>query len=108
MALAAVDPSDFQDQWRLNEGFVAAEGKSILPHLAATGPNLIELHMALLLYCFLEVSKDTNLCICIIIYSRYMYTYKIVLTFTAFLQTQIEFISDVSYLINICLLLSKT
>lgn len=57
VALAAVDPSDFQDQWRLNEGFVAAEGKSILPHLAATGPNLIELHMALLLYCFLEVTK---------------------------------------------------
>lgn len=45
----------FQDSWRLNEGFVAAEGVAILPHLGATGPDIIEIHLALLLQCFLEV-----------------------------------------------------
>ncbi|XP_045534255.1 rapamycin-insensitive companion of mTOR [Papilio machaon] len=54
VALDAVDPSDFQDSWRLNEGFVAAEGTAILPHLSATGPDIIEIHLALLLQCFLE------------------------------------------------------
>ncbi|KAF9798869.1 hypothetical protein SFRURICE_020433 [Spodoptera frugiperda] len=54
VALDAVDPSDFQDSWRLNEGFVAAEGVAILPHLGATGPDIIEIHLALLLQCFLE------------------------------------------------------
>lgn len=54
VALDAVDPSDFQDSWRLNEGFVAAEGTAILPHLGATGPDIIEMHLALLLQCFLE------------------------------------------------------
>ncbi|KAL4710437.1 hypothetical protein ACJJTC_008839 [Scirpophaga incertulas] len=54
VALDAVDPSDFQDSWRLNEGFVAAEGTAILPHLSATGPDISEIHLALLLQCFLE------------------------------------------------------
>ncbi|XP_045512078.1 rapamycin-insensitive companion of mTOR [Pieris brassicae] len=54
VALDAVDPSDFQDSWRLNEDFVAAEGVSILPHLGATGADIIEIHLALLLQCFLE------------------------------------------------------
>ncbi|XP_072940990.1 rapamycin-insensitive companion of mTOR isoform X2 [Epargyreus clarus] len=54
VALDAVDPSDFQDSWRLNEGFVAAEGTAILPHLSATGPDIMEIHLALLLQCFLE------------------------------------------------------
>ncbi|CAK1553660.1 unnamed protein product [Leptosia nina] len=54
VALDAVDPSDFQDSWRLNEDFVAAEGIAILPHLGATGPDIIEIHLALLLQCFLE------------------------------------------------------
>ncbi|CAB3243727.1 unnamed protein product [Arctia plantaginis] len=54
VALDAVDPSDFQDSWRLNEGFVATEGTAILPHLGATGPDIIEIHLALLLQCFLE------------------------------------------------------
>lgn len=34
VALDAVDPSHPQDSWRLNEGFIAAEGRSVLPHLA--------------------------------------------------------------------------
>ncbi|CAH0749763.1 unnamed protein product [Diatraea saccharalis] len=54
VALDAVDPSDFQDSWRLNEGFVAAEGTAILPHLSATGSDISEIHLALLLQCFLE------------------------------------------------------
>ncbi|VVC96482.1 unnamed protein product, partial [Leptidea sinapis] len=54
VALDAVDPSDFQDSWRLNEDFVAAEGIAILPHLSATGSDIIEIHLALLLQCFLE------------------------------------------------------
>lgn len=54
MALSAVDPAEPQSSWRLNEGFVAAEGKSILPHLAKTTPSIKDMHMALLLYCFLE------------------------------------------------------
>lgn len=45
----------FKDSWRLNEGFVAAEGIAILPHLGATGPDILEIHLALLLQCFLEV-----------------------------------------------------
>lgn len=30
------------------------EGRSILPSLASRAPNVIEQHLALLLYCFLE------------------------------------------------------
>lgn len=54
VALSAVDPSDFQDAWRLNDGFVALEGRCILPSLASRVPNICEQHLALLLYCFLE------------------------------------------------------
>uniref|UniRef100_A0A1I8NQG9 Rapamycin-insensitive companion of mTOR n=1 Tax=Stomoxys calcitrans TaxID=35570 RepID=A0A1I8NQG9_STOCA len=54
VALQAVDPSDFQDNWLLCNGFVAAEGRSILPSLAARAPNICEQHLALQLYCFLE------------------------------------------------------
>lgn len=54
VALNAVDPSHQQDSWSLNEGFVAAEGRSILPHLAKTVPSISDMHLSLLLYCFLE------------------------------------------------------
>lgn len=54
VALQTVDPSDFQDSWLLSNGFVAAEGRSILPSLASRAPNVVEQHLALLLYCFLE------------------------------------------------------
>ncbi|XP_055911033.1 rapamycin-insensitive companion of mTOR isoform X2 [Eupeodes corollae] len=54
VALSAVDPSDFQDTWLLSNGFVAMEGRSILPSLASRAPNTCEQHLALLLYCFLE------------------------------------------------------
>ncbi|XP_066151016.1 rapamycin-insensitive companion of mTOR [Euwallacea fornicatus] len=54
VALSAIDPCEPQSSWRLKEGFVAAEGKSVLPHLAKTTPSPTEMHLALLLYCFLE------------------------------------------------------
>jgi rapamycin-insensitive companion of mTOR len=34
VALDAVDPSHPRDTWKLQEGFVSAEGRDILPHLA--------------------------------------------------------------------------
>lgn len=54
VAIAAVDPADYQDAWRLGEGFVAMEGKHILPSLANRVSNISEIHTSLLLYCFLE------------------------------------------------------
>ncbi|XP_046617804.1 rapamycin-insensitive companion of mTOR [Neodiprion virginianus] len=54
VALAAVDPSRTRDSWKLSEGFVAAEGKSILPPLSRHRPNIVELHLALLVYALLE------------------------------------------------------
>uniref|UniRef100_A0A1Y1M3X9 Rapamycin-insensitive companion of mTOR n=1 Tax=Photinus pyralis TaxID=7054 RepID=A0A1Y1M3X9_PHOPY len=54
VALSAVDPAEPQASWRLTEGFVAAEGRSVLPHLAKTTPNITDIHLSLLLYCFLE------------------------------------------------------
>lgn len=71
-ALNSIDPSDFQDSWRLSDGFVAAEGRCILPSLAANVPNMTEIHLTFLIYCFIEnglidalieviVSSDINL-----------------------------------------------
>ncbi|XP_004525858.1 rapamycin-insensitive companion of mTOR isoform X2 [Ceratitis capitata] len=54
IALQTVDPADFQDAWLLSNGFVAMEGRFILPSLAARAPNICEQHLSLLLYCFLE------------------------------------------------------
>lgn len=54
VALSGVDPADYQDAWRLAEGFVAMEGRSILPSLANRVPNICEIQTALQLYCFLE------------------------------------------------------
>lgn len=54
VALAAVDPSDYQDTWRLNDGFVVTEGRSVLPCLANKVPNISEIHQTFLIYCFIE------------------------------------------------------
>ncbi|XP_053682503.1 rapamycin-insensitive companion of mTOR [Sabethes cyaneus] len=54
VAFSVVDPAEFQDSWRLNEGFVAAEGTAVLPSLASRVPNVPDIHLALLLYCFIE------------------------------------------------------
>jgi hypothetical protein len=34
VALEAVDPSHPRDAWKLQDGFISAEGKDVLPHLA--------------------------------------------------------------------------
>lgn len=54
VALSVVDPADYHDSWRLSEGFVAMEGRFVLPSLASNVPNICEIHTAILLYCFLE------------------------------------------------------
>ncbi|XP_055600389.1 rapamycin-insensitive companion of mTOR isoform X2 [Uranotaenia lowii] len=54
VALSVVDPAEYQDSWRLSEGFVAAEGIAVLPSLASRVPNISDIHLALLLYCFIE------------------------------------------------------
>lgn len=54
VAIAAIDPADYQDAWRLAEGFVAVEGSHVLPSLANRVPNIAEIHTSFLLYCFLE------------------------------------------------------
>ncbi|XP_056601916.1 rapamycin-insensitive companion of mTOR [Triplophysa dalaica] len=53
-ALHSVDPSRFQDGWRLSDGFVAAEGKVILPHRARSRPDLMDNYLALLLSAFIN------------------------------------------------------
>lgn len=56
IALTVVDPADFLDSWRLADGFVACEGRSVLPALNHSVPNVTEIHLSLLLYCFVENS----------------------------------------------------
>ncbi|KAL8596171.1 hypothetical protein ACOMHN_021211 [Nucella lapillus] len=48
-ALVSVDPMESKDLWKLTEGFVAEEGRVLLPHCASTRPNLVDNHIALLL-----------------------------------------------------------
>lgn len=56
VALAAVSPSRWQDHFRITEGFVAAEATALVPHLAKTGVNLVEVHRAVVLYLFVEAN----------------------------------------------------
>ncbi|XP_017771831.1 PREDICTED: rapamycin-insensitive companion of mTOR isoform X1 [Nicrophorus vespilloides] len=74
VALSAIDPAEPQASWRLAEGFVVAEGRSVLPHLARTTPSISDMHLSLLLYCFLETgllealaeviaTSDTFICV---------------------------------------------
>ncbi len=53
-ALKVADPSTFKDSWKLADGFVAAEGLDILPHISRSRPNLVENHMSLVLHCLLK------------------------------------------------------
>ncbi|XP_044287520.1 rapamycin-insensitive companion of mTOR isoform X2 [Varanus komodoensis] len=53
-ALLSVDPSRFQDSWRLSDGFVAAEAKVILPHRARSRPDLMDNYLALVLSAFIR------------------------------------------------------
>ncbi|XP_038056476.1 rapamycin-insensitive companion of mTOR-like isoform X1 [Patiria miniata] len=52
VALQSIDRYEMQPPWQLSEGFVAEEGKAILPHRAATRTNLTENHLALILLAF--------------------------------------------------------
>ena len=70
VAIKAADPSAPRPEWRLGEGFTAAEGltilsrlhgldcaisgNDILPHLGKSRPNLSETHTALLLSSYLQ------------------------------------------------------
>ncbi|CAL1616253.1 unnamed protein product [Knipowitschia caucasica] len=51
--LLSVDPSRFQDIWRLSDGFVAAEAKVILPHRARSRPDLMDNYLAFVLSAFI-------------------------------------------------------
>ncbi|XP_059398644.1 rapamycin-insensitive companion of mTOR-like isoform X1 [Carassius carassius] len=74
-ALLSVDPSRFQDSWRLSDGFVASEAKVILPHRARSRPDLMDNYLALLLCAFIHsglleglveviTSSDDNVSVC--------------------------------------------
>ncbi|MBN3318173.1 RICTR protein, partial [Atractosteus spatula] len=52
--LLRLDPSRFQDTWRLSDGFVAAEAKIILPHRARSRPDLMDNYLALVLSAFIN------------------------------------------------------
>ncbi|KAL0965688.1 hypothetical protein UPYG_G00284480 [Umbra pygmaea] len=73
-ALISVDPSRFQDSWRLSDGFVASEAKVILPHRARSRPDLMDNYLALVLSAFIKgglleglveviTSSEDNLCV---------------------------------------------
>ncbi|XP_069602026.1 rapamycin-insensitive companion of mTOR isoform X2 [Ranitomeya imitator] len=53
-ALLSVDPSRFQESWRLSDGFVAAEAKTILPHRARSRADLVDNYLALVLSAFIS------------------------------------------------------
>ncbi|KAM3874200.1 rapamycin-insensitive companion of mTOR-like [Diretmus argenteus] len=53
-ALVSVDPSRFQDSWRLSDGFVASEAKIILPHRSRSRPDLMDNYLALVLSAFIK------------------------------------------------------
>uniref|UniRef100_A0A4W3JTQ3 RPTOR independent companion of MTOR complex 2 n=1 Tax=Callorhinchus milii TaxID=7868 RepID=A0A4W3JTQ3_CALMI len=53
-ALISVDPSRFQDSWRLSDGFIAAEAKTILPHRARSRPDLMDNYLSLVLSAFVN------------------------------------------------------
>uniref|UniRef100_T1J225 peptidylprolyl isomerase n=1 Tax=Strigamia maritima TaxID=126957 RepID=T1J225_STRMM len=55
LALLAADSSTMQESWKLYDGFIVEEGKSILPHLSYQRPNLLENYLALLLLAFINV-----------------------------------------------------
>ncbi|KAJ7987125.1 hypothetical protein DPEC_G00335510 [Dallia pectoralis] len=53
-ALISVDPSRFQDSWRLSDGFVASEAKVLLPHRARSRSDLMDNYLALVLSAFIK------------------------------------------------------
>ncbi|XP_010740551.2 rapamycin-insensitive companion of mTOR isoform X2 [Larimichthys crocea] len=53
-ALSSVEPSRFQDSWRLSDGFVASEAKTILPNRSCSRPDLMDNYLALVLSAFIK------------------------------------------------------
>ncbi|XP_074598789.1 rapamycin-insensitive companion of Tor [Brevipalpus obovatus] len=53
IALDSCHPASRQNGWHLLDGFVASEGKALLPHIAKHRQNLIDNYLSLLLYTFL-------------------------------------------------------
>ena len=60
VAMRTADPSAVKETWKLTEGFVAAEGRDLLPHLAKSRPNLVENHTILLLSCYLQLGLPAD------------------------------------------------
>lgn len=56
VAILATDPSRVRDAWKLQDGYVAQEGKILLPHVSKSRPNLVLNHTALLVYCLVEAN----------------------------------------------------
>ncbi|XP_074611135.1 rapamycin-insensitive companion of mTOR-like isoform X3 [Acropora palmata] len=54
VALLSVDPCQMQDSWKLSEGFVAEEGKALLPHRASGRTNLARNYLTLVLAAFIN------------------------------------------------------
>ncbi|KAM7369438.1 hypothetical protein PAMP_013707 [Pampus punctatissimus] len=48
------DPSKFQESWRLSDGFVASEAKTLLPHRSRSRPDLMDNYLALVLSAFIK------------------------------------------------------
>ncbi|XP_070845214.1 rapamycin-insensitive companion of mTOR-like isoform X1 [Chaetodon trifascialis] len=53
-ALISIDLSRVQDCWKLSDGFVASEAKTVLPHRSCSRPNLMDNYLALVLSAFIK------------------------------------------------------
>lgn len=107
-AFNVIDPSDFQDSWRLSDGFVAVEGKCVLPCLTNNVPNIMEIHLALLLYCFSENGLLEAL-VEIIVSSDMFLSVRTTVLLGQFLQLMQSLLPDIIVQSNRCLpnLISK-
>ena len=61
VAMKTADPCAGRKEWRLSDGFAAAEGEDILPHLSKSRPNIVESHLALVLSSYLESGLSSAL-----------------------------------------------
>ena len=51
-----VDPSQYRDEWSLDNGWVGEEGKALLPPKVIGRANLLDCYNAFLLACFMETN----------------------------------------------------
>jgi rapamycin-insensitive companion of mTOR len=61
VAVASVDPSQYCSDWSLEEGWVAEEGRALLPPKVMERVNLMDCYQALLLASLLELGLFTSL-----------------------------------------------